>query len=150
MAGMLLTEAVWRVQSAYPKIYLACHTRHQKARTTGTGLSQRDATILAHLSDEHGKRHIELAQHLSLARSTLSEAMAWLLRCGYVEREGTLRQLRWKLSASGRKAASQASVLESARVARMLRRLTPAERSQAIAGLELLAAATQELKGRKQ
>lgn len=147
---MLVDEAVLRVQSAYPKIYLACHTRHQTARTTAHGLSQRDASILAHLSERYAMAQSDLAKHLSVAKSTLSEALRWLEECQYVIREPDphdSRTVRWRLSRAGAQAMSGTSVLESSTLARILESLDPADRARAVEGLEVLAHATLHLKG---
>lgn len=145
---MLVAEAVLRVQSAYPKIYLACHTRHQTTRTTEHGLSQRDASILAHLSERYAMAQSDLAKHLSVAKSTLSEALRWLEECQYVVREADpqdSRTVRWRLSRAGAQAMSGTSVLESSTLARVLETLDPADRARAIEGLEILAHATMNL-----
>ena len=72
---MTVEEALVRVQCAYPKIYLACHERHQHAKTTAARLSQRDSTILAHLREDVALGQGELARHLGVAKSTFSEAV---------------------------------------------------------------------------
>ena len=48
---MTLEQTLQLIQVAYPQVYLACHTRHQRKRSTPHRLSARDATIVAHLSD---------------------------------------------------------------------------------------------------
>lgn len=139
---MPLREAVLRVQRAYPRIYLACHTRHQNARTTGERLSQRDGSILAHLSGEGLVAHGELARHLGMAKSTLTEALQWLEQCGYVSRHvmpEDARNVSWQITAAGDDAVSATSVLEASRVEALLALLTPEQQQQALAGIELLA-----------
>lgn len=140
---MTLEEAVLRVQFAYPRIYLACHTRHQNQRTTPHRLSPRDASILAHLDPHEGVRQSELTKHLGLAKSTVSEAVAWLVECGYVERVSptTLR-----LTAQGVDAVNGSSVLEAARLQRLLRNIPAVKRESAVEGLEILAHAARRLK----
>jgi MarR family transcriptional regulator, organic hydroperoxide resistance regulator len=145
MVLMQVREATLRIQRAYPRIYHACHTRHQNSRTTTEQLSPRDSSLLAHLSDTTPTPHSELAHHLGLAKSTCTEALQWLEQCGYVQRvtpDGDARGAAWLLTAAGLEAMSNTSVLEAARLATVLDRLSPADRERAVAGLELLAEAT--------
>jgi DNA-binding MarR family transcriptional regulator len=81
---MTIEHAVQVVQVAFPQVYLACHTRHQRKRSTEHRLSQRDAAILAHLDERVGAVPARLARHLGIGRSTLSEALKRLTRLGYV------------------------------------------------------------------
>lgn len=145
---MTLDEAIRRVQFAYPRIYLACHSHHQNARTTPDGLSQRDASILAHLSAKTPVLQADLTRHLGLAKSTVSEALRGLVDCGYVERipVGDGREQPLRLTDRGVEAMSDSSVLESSRLARVLSQLAEPDRERAIAGLELLAQAALDAK----
>ena len=80
---MELQEAVLRVQTGYPRIYLACHSRHQNARTTANHLSQRDGTLLnttsklrAHPLPSPQMKRLGVADSLTVAAriwGTLSE-----------------------------------------------------------------------------
>jgi len=83
---MDIQEALIRVQSAYPRVYLSCHTRHQNSRTTPHKLSQRDGSILAHVDEHQPKSQRLIARHMGLAKSTLSEALAGLDEMGYITR----------------------------------------------------------------
>jgi DNA-binding MarR family transcriptional regulator len=134
-------EAVLRIQLAYPKIYLACHKQHQNARTTPHGLSPRDSSLLAHLDPVRPVEQAELGRHLGLAKSTLSEAMAWLVECGFALRAKAEngRGQAFLLSAKGVEAVSESSVLERSALARLVAALGDA-RDSAIAGLERIAA----------
>lgn len=71
---MSLERTLQVVQVGYPQVYLACHTRHQRKRTTAHRLSARDSSILAHLDVASETTPARLATHLGIARSTLSEA----------------------------------------------------------------------------
>ncbi len=83
---MTIEEALIRVQCAYPKIYPACHARHQNAKTTGVQLSQLDCTVLAHLDESVAIGQGELARHMGVAKSTFSQTVdAWVER-GFVAR----------------------------------------------------------------
>ena len=71
---------------------------------------------------------------------------------GYVNRGADpddKRAAQLTLSALGSKAMSATSVLDAARVAKLLSHLIPRERSTAIAGLSLLAEGAQRAKGGK-
>src|SRR4051812_13517858 len=106
------------VQTAYPQIYFACHTRHVRRASTATQLSATDSTLLAHLDEDDAVRATTLAKHLGLAASTLSAAIARLAALGYViQRRDTndRRAVELLLSAKGAAAMQASSVLESAR-----------------------------------
>jgi DNA-binding MarR family transcriptional regulator len=142
-------EAVLRIQLAYPKIYLACHRRHQNARTTAHGLSQRDSSLLAHLDPVRPVDQAELGRHLGVAKSTLSEAMAWLVECGFALRTKAEngRGQGFVLSPKGVEAISESSVLERDTLAQLVAALGGG-RDAAIAGLERIAAAASGLSQR--
>ncbi len=141
---MLIEEAVLRIQAAYPRVYLACHTEHQTARVTGQELSQRDATILSHVNEREAVQQGVLARHLGIAKSTLSEALAFLEKREFIRRETDPADPRgvlvWRTKA-GSSAMSAGSVLQSGQLALLLHQLTEEERVRAVAGLELLARA---------
>ncbi len=136
---MVLSEALVRVQTAYPRIYMACHSRHQNARTTAHKLSPRDGSLIAHLDEEKPISQGELAKHIGIAKSTLSEAVAALEQTGYVQRAVQGRQVLLTRTRAGTQAMSQGSVLETDRLRRLLQALSGPERQRAIEGLELLA-----------
>ena len=128
---MQVQEAVLRVQHAFPRIYHCCHQDHQNARTTRHHLSQRDATILAHLSTSIPTAQKCLAKHLGLAKSTLSEALAWLVKCGYLTRQPAEgREVNLLLTAAGEEAVSSSSVLEPARLTKLLEALCATDRTK--------------------
>ena len=141
------------VQVAYPQIYFACHTRHVRRASTATQLSATDSTLLAHLDEQEAVRATALAKHLGLAASTLSAAIARLAALGYViQRRGTTdgRAVDLLLSLKGAAAMQASSVLESARVKKMLGQLTTAERTRALHGLALLGKAARKTHGAAQ
>lgn len=142
---MTIDEAVATVQLTYPQVYYACHTRHQRKRTTEHALSARDAAILAHCSAHSPILPAKLARHLSIARSTLSEAIKKLTHAGYVRRvaqvDGDGRQLGILLTPSGLRAVRDTSVLESARLAAVLGEASGSDRAAIAIGLTKLAAA---------
>ena len=136
------------VQQCYPRIYLACHTRHQRRRSTAAPLTAHESGILAHLSDVEPMRASDLARHLAVSKSTMSAALKRLTSLGYIARardERDRRAARLVLSAEGVRAMQTGSVLETARVRAMLSRITPADRARAIAGIAILASAAMDL-----
>src|SRR5262245_44963952 len=140
------------VQVAYPQIYFACHTRHVRRASNATQLSATDSTLLAHLDERESVRATALAKHLGLAASTLSAAIARLAVLGYVvQRRGANdgRAVDLLLSAKGASAMQASSVLESARVKKMLGTLTVSERKLALSGLALLGKAARKAQGQK-
>src|SRR4051812_43282467 len=128
------------VQMAYPQIYLACHTRHQRKRTTGHQLSQRDSAILSHLDGNTPTSAAELAAHLGIGRPTLSEALKRLVACGFV-RVAESRRTAIVLTELGARAISDTSVLESPRLRRALEALSARELAKVSEGMALLARA---------
>jgi DNA-binding MarR family transcriptional regulator len=102
--------------------------------------------LLAHLDEHLPVRSTTLAKHLELAASTLSAAIARLAGHGYVLQERDPKDRRvvgLRLSPKGAAAMQASSVLDSARVKRLLEQLGPAERKRALDGLSLLARAAQ-------
>ncbi len=128
-----------RVQCAYPKIYPACHERHQNAKTTAVNLSQRDSTILSYLRDDVALGQGELARHPGVAKSTFSEAVDGLVERGLFGRLKEGRSTRLQRTEAGTRAMSGSSVLEAVRLRKLLRRLSAESLARAVAGLELLA-----------
>jgi len=136
------------VQRLYPRIYLACHTQHQRRASNAAHLTAHESGILAHLSDSEPMRASQLARHLGVQRSTMSAAIKRLTQLGYIarardERDG--RAARLLVSREGVRAMQTGSVLETGRVKAMLARLRPADRGRAIEGLALLADAAMAL-----
>jgi DNA-binding MarR family transcriptional regulator len=148
----LLTAAVRAVQIAYPQIYLACHTRHTRARSSAFRLSARDSSLLVHLDETHPTRPAALARHMGVGASTMSAALRRLESLGYITRTTPATDRRGaelRLTAKGAEALSATSVLEAARVEALLRTLTPADRTRAVDGLTLLGRAARGLGERR-
>lgn len=146
-------DDVWRVQTAYPRIYLACHTRHERRRTSATRLSPSDATVLVHLDRPRPFTPSALAAHLGRGRPAVSASLKRLVALDYVHRRpraGDARVADLVLTASGRSAVRASSVLDAARVARVLAQLPPADRRRAIDGLSLLAEAADRTRASKE
>ncbi len=142
---MTLDHAIERIQFCYPQVYFACHTRHDRARSTEVRLSGRDADILVHLDRRTPRTLSELAWHLDLSRSTLSEALTRLEVLGYVVKSRQAgrdrRHVGLVLTPKGVAAVHASSVLDRRRLRAVLERLSRKDQASAVAGLELLARA---------
>ena len=139
---------MFEVQRLYPQIYVACHTDHVRAASTTWRISSQDASILVHLDRDRGLSPRALADHLSVAPSTLSAAIARLAELGYLTsepNEGDRRRRELRLTARGAEAISSTSVLSAERVRALLKKLKPDERKAALRGLALLAQAARQL-----
>lgn len=142
-----LEHALQVIQVAYPQIYLACHTRHQRERTTEHGLSSRDSSILAHLDITVPMTPSKLASHLGIARSTLSEAIKHLSSLGYTTQEtresdrGNRGGVGVLLTQKGLDAIRETSVLEAPRLRAALTQLTASQLRDVTRGLSALAMA---------
>ena len=146
-------DDVFEVQRLYPQIFVACHTDHVRAASTTWRISSQDASILVHLDRDSGLSPRALADHLGVAPSTLSAAIARLSELGYLTSkpdDADRRKRELRLTARGAEAIASTSVLNAERVEAMLNNLKPDERKAAIRGLSLLARAARKLneKGR--
>jgi DNA-binding MarR family transcriptional regulator len=148
----MITEDVGRVLQLYPRVFLACHTRHVRDAKAGRVLSAHQASILDHLDEIEPTGLLALAKHLGVTASTMSLTVDRLARGGYVRRDADPRDGRrvgLRLTKAGVRIKREKSVLDPERVGAMLRRLSKDERAQGIAGLALLAqAASEELASR--
>lgn len=132
------------VLRAYPQIYFACHVEHRTRASSPSGLTSRDASLLAHVDDPEGSGPAALARHLGVAPSTLSAALARLAGQGLLaldEDEADARRRRVRLTGAGRDALVAASVLDPNRLATVLAGMGASDRRKAVEGLTLLAAA---------
>lgn len=146
---MTIDDAIERVQFAYPQIYYACHTRHGRRRSTAFRLSTRDAELLVHVDRDEGTLVSELARHLSLSRSTISEALSKLATMGYVTKNrtasGDRRQVRIRLTDAGVTAVRATSVLEPRRLRAVLSVLSRRDLRRVIQGLGCLSQACRRI-----
>ncbi len=133
--------------SYYPRIYLACHTRHVREKKSGKVLSAHQASILDHLDAKEPTSLLGLAKHLGVTASTMCIHVNRLVRGGYVSRRrdsADARRVNLLLTASGVAMKRASSVLDADLVRSMLHRLSAPERKAALAGLALLARAASE------
>jgi DNA-binding MarR family transcriptional regulator len=133
------------VQTCYPQIYLACHTRHTRRASSPQRLSARDGSLLAHLDERRPTTPSALARHLDVGGPTLSAAVKRLVRLGYIEQDRhpeDARRLQLRLARKGVAAMRASSVLDAERVGKVLAQLKPQERRTALKGLALLARAS--------
>ena len=131
----------------YSQIYFACHTRHVHDPESGTRVSARQASILSHLDSVEPTPLSQLASHMGVTVSTMSIAVDRLVRQGYVVRdraESDARVRHVRLTTAGERLRATQKVLEPRLVRAMLSRLSPAERRDALRGLELLGTAARE------
>jgi len=131
----------------YSQIYFACHTRHVHDPESGTRVSARQASILSHLDAVEPTPLSQLASHMGVTVSTMSIAVDRLVRQGYVLRDRAQSDARVRhvrLTAAGERLRAAHKVLEPRLVRAMLSRLSPADRRDALRGLELLGAAARE------
>jgi MarR family transcriptional regulator, organic hydroperoxide resistance regulator len=131
----------------YAQIFFACHTRHVHDPESGTRVSARQASILSHLDSVDPTPVSELASHMGVTVSTMSIAIDRLERQGFVVRaraESDARVRHVRLTAAGERLRTAQKVLEPRLVTAMLARLSPADRRDALRGLELLATAARE------
>jgi DNA-binding MarR family transcriptional regulator len=152
LAAMTVEQTIRVVQMAFPQVYLACHTRHERKRSTEDRLSQRDSAILAHLDEQSPTVPSRLARHMGIARSTLSEALKRLVVLGYVEgtstgKSSSARLTGATLTARGARAIRNTSVLETKRLHRALADLNAQDLKVIAAGMARLAAACREFAG---
>lgn len=135
---------VERVMTLYPRIFFACHTRHVRDERSGSVLTAHQASILDHLDERAPVSVGELAEHMGVTAGTMSVHLDRLERRGFVSRrrsEADGRQVELRLTEDGVRVRDAKSVLDPELVRRMLERLSPGDRREAIRGLALLAEA---------
>ena len=131
----------------YSQIYFACHTRHVHDPESGTRVSARQASILSHLDSVEPTPLSQLASHMGVTVSTMSIAVDRLVRQGYVVRDRAKSDARVRhvrLTAAGERLRAAQKVLEPRLVRSMLSHLSPADRRDALRGLELLGSAARD------
>jgi MarR family transcriptional regulator, organic hydroperoxide resistance regulator len=133
------------VLHAYPRIYFACHTRHVRDPESGRDVSAHQASILDHLDEVDATSMSDLAAHMGVTVATMSLAIDRLEAKGYVGRErdpNDGRRVLVRATATGVRVREAKSVLDPVRVEAVLGQLSPADRAKALAGLAVLARAS--------
>lgn len=133
-------DLVRRVQRAYPQLYHACHVDHT-TRRRGHGLSDRDASVLAHLDAHAPITAGQLAAHLGIGAPSVTAAIDHLEARGLVERRRVGRRVELRITPAGVAGMQDASVLDTDRVRALIAAIPARERARAVAGIEALAAA---------
>jgi DNA-binding MarR family transcriptional regulator len=141
-----MSDDVRRIQRAYPQLYLACHVQHTTRRRSH-GLSDRDASVLAHLDELSPVTAGRLAAHLGVGPSTVTEAIDRLERKELVVRTRRGRTVQLRITKEGIALMQASSVLDAVRVAAMLAAVPARQRAAAVRGLELLAEAARRMRG---
>ncbi|HYL74743.1 MAG TPA: MarR family transcriptional regulator [Bryobacteraceae bacterium] len=140
-------DQVAQLLNFYPRIYFACHMRHVPDPKRNRTLSSHQASVLDHLDEIEPTGLLALAAHMGVTASTMSLMIDRLARGGYVIRGRDAkdgRRVKLRLTKAGVRIKSQQKVLDPERVRTVLGELTPAEREQALHGMELLARASVE------
>jgi MarR family transcriptional regulator, organic hydroperoxide resistance regulator len=138
--------AARRILALYPRIYLACHTRHVRDPASQRLLSRHQASILDHLDELEPTTVNGLARHMGVTAATMSIALDRLEQQGYVARirdHSDRRRVHVRLTTAGVRVRAASSVLDPPLVQALVERLSNEEREVAIRGLALLADAAQ-------
>lgn len=141
---MDLEHAIDAVQRDYPRVWHAAHRRHPPRGLGGDAPTEREQTVLAHLDHGTPRRIADLADHLAIAPSTLSEVIGALEARGWVARDRAPadgRRVLVTLTDAGRARIREASPLDADRLRAALGRLDDAERALVVRGLHTLAEA---------
>lgn len=138
---MVDDERIREVQRLYPRLYFACHDSHARV----DGLGESDLRLLHHIDGRPGTFASELARHLGLSRSRVSEALKGLDERGLVRRtlDGGGRK-RIRLTESGREALTSRDGLNPESIRAVLETLDEDQQQRVLGGLRLLARAVEE------
>ena len=139
---------VLSVLVAYPQIWHACHTHHQRGERSGDPLTEREASMLAHISAFAPASPKSLAKHMGITKATMSAVIDTLLDKGLIHRAQhriDKRRHELTLTREGEQAIMRGSVLDAGRVQRALQSLPASKRTLAVEGISLLAQACREL-----
>ncbi|MEN0060788.1 MAG: MarR family winged helix-turn-helix transcriptional regulator [Myxococcota bacterium] len=140
---MDLDDTIDAVQRQYPRIWHAAHRRHPPRGLGGDRPSEREHTVLAHLRIAPTPMG-ELANHLNIAASTLSEVTHALEARGLVHRHrdpADRRRIAVALTEAGHTVVRDTSPLDTDRLREALASLDPTARATVVEGLTLLAEA---------
>jgi DNA-binding MarR family transcriptional regulator len=132
------------VVDAIPRIRRACRPLFESDPAGGPKLTPHQARVLAFLDERDPAMVGELAEHLGVTASTMSLTLKRLEGAGYVTRDRDPQDRRVtnvRLTRAGGRARDARRDLDPERVERMLAMLSPADRSAALRGVAVLAAA---------
>lgn len=138
---MVDDERIREVQRLYPLLYFACHDSHARV----DGLGESDVRLLHHIEARPETFASELARHLGLSRSRVSEAIKGLEERGLVQRtpDGEGRK-RIRLTDSGQEALTSRDGLDPEAIRTILDTLDEDQQERVLEGLRLLARAVRE------
>lgn len=137
-----MNKTISQIQMLYPRIYMAAHVEHIKRRSSEAQVSARDASILAHLTERYFQSPKNLARHMNIAASTMSEALHHLVSLGYARFEtdqNDARHTRFTCTQKGRDAIGDNSVLDGEKLANLLATMPLKDQEKVVEGLRLLA-----------
>lgn len=134
--------------SAVPLVLAACRRREVHEPSVRIRLSTHLAGILEHLDPVRPIAAGELARRLGVTPGTLSLQLTRLIGLRLIARGRDAtdgRRALLRLTAVGSKVREARSLLDPACVQALLQRLPPAEREQAVAGIESLGRVAQSV-----
>lgn len=138
----MLDLRVRRLQAAYPAIFLACHQKHVREDSSGSTVTERQASVLDHLSEKQPVTLSKLAEHMGVSRSTMSITVSRLVRGGYVARRKSAQDSRLvalTLTPAGVRIRDENALLHPDLVRQIFRKMKPEEVETALQGIECLA-----------
>lgn len=137
---MVDDERIREVQRLYPRLYFACHDSHARV----DGLGESDVRLLHHIDARPSTFASELARHLGLSRSRVSEALKGLEARGLVRRTPDGGRKTIRLTDQGREALTSRDGLDPESIRVVLGRLDEGQQQRVLEGLRLLARAVGE------
>jgi DNA-binding MarR family transcriptional regulator len=125
-----IDDAISRIQFCYPQVYYACHAPRSRAVDSRAPVGARFGDLV-HLNSTTPLTLSELAAHMDLSRSTLSEALTKLQSLEYVVKAPHAgrdrRHVGLMLTRKGIAAVRAGSVLEARRLRAVLSTLSKAD-----------------------
>lgn len=127
---LMTVEIIKKIQATFPLIYFKAHRRHHPTGKGSEQLSQADYQLLVHVSALGATGTIELADHLHLSASTVSERLSYLVGLGLISKkqgDTDKRRFRFRLTTEGSQRVSTDSVLEYDKLEEIIGALTENE-----------------------
>jgi DNA-binding MarR family transcriptional regulator len=143
----MLHHAIERLMVLYPRVLTACRARRVRVGSDDS-VSDHQFQILSLLDASEPTSLKRLARQSGVTPSTMSLTADRLVRRGFIVREtdeDDRRRICLRLTPTGEEMVRSRSLLDEDRVARLLGRLPPGKRRQAIRGLSILARAAREM-----